>query len=98
MKDNRLTPHANAIGEIIARTLPPGVGYYLVLVDLKNEDLARHTNLDLPERPASIVLEAVLNFEKLRASGVLIPAGLLDPTGGVLPRAGVRSLPSGRKL
>ena len=44
MSDNRLSPHVAAIGPILEKSLPPGVGYALVLFDLKNNDMAVHSN------------------------------------------------------
>lgn len=71
--DNRLVPHAAQLGDLLERTLPAGVGYALVLFDLKNNDMASASNAERWKQPA--ILRAAANSIEIQhpESPIAIP-------------------------
>jgi hypothetical protein len=98
MADNWLSQHAAAIGDVLLRTVPPGVGFVVILTDDRTGDYAQTNNVHSDVHPMHLLLRAVANAEELKYRPRLINPDMFDPTGGVLPRGGVRTLPSGKKL
>jgi hypothetical protein len=102
MPGNRLSQVSDRLSYFLKETLKEearDAGFILVLVDMKNlSDYTIADNFSRPELTRADVLNAVAFAESERPVSPILPPDMFDATGGVLPRAGLRSLPSGRKL
>lgn len=76
--DNRLVPHAAEIGRLLERNLPPGVGYMLVLADLKTNDMASSSTFQKWEQP-TILRAAANTIEQQSPKSPLAIPGWIKP-------------------
>jgi hypothetical protein len=102
MPENRLSQVHARLSMFLKSQVAPELrdaGFIFVLFDRKNlSDYCISDNFGTPELTRSTVLDAVAAAEQTRPVSPILHPDMFDPKGGVLPNAGVRTLPSGRKL
>lgn len=99
---NRLSQFTDGMAAFLKQAVKEELqhaGFIFIVFDTRNlSDYTISDNFGSPELTRSTVLDAIALAEQGRPVSPILPPDMFDPTGGVLPRAGMRSLPSGRKL